>query len=885
MKILNTKVLNGSNYYSNFRKKLIELKLDLEEFEERPTHLIQGFSNRLQTLIPSLYTHKCSPGVEGGFLQRMEKGTWLGHVIEHVALELQTLAGMDCGFGRTFSAHEHGVYHIVFSYEIKNAGLYAAQAAFNLVDCLANGKDYLHLQDDLDELIDIFEHEKLGPSTGSIVEEAKRRKIPVSVDNDSLLITFGQGVNQKKMWATVSSQTSSMGVDIAADKEITKRILDANYISVPKGTIVHSQEELLDAIKSLGFPLVIKPQDGNHGRGITTNINSKEKALAAFVIAKKISNNVIVEHFIQGNDYRFLVINHKLVAVAKRTPAMIIGNGVDTIDALVMKTNQDPKRGHAHENTLTTIKIDDETNTILKENHLTLDSILPKGKVLYLKGTSNLSSGGTAADVTDEVHPFNIKMAEKVSRLVGLDICGIDVVCKTITAPIKKDNGVIVEVNAGPGFRMHLDPCEGPGRNVAAPVLDMLYPNPRDARIPVVAVTGTNGKTTVVRLISHIARQARYYVGFTTTEGIYIDNELIHSGDCSGPVSALTVLNDPMVNFAVLECARGGILRSGLSFDECDISIITNITSDHLGLNDIHTLDQLAKVKAVVAQNTADDGYCILNSDDDLVYDLKFDLHCKIALFGKQENMRIKEHCKAQGIAAYIDKGFIVVQRGNEKQNLAKVADIPITFQGTALCMIQNVLPAVLAGVVSNIGLMTIMKALYCFDPSVENMPGRMNMFNFDKFKVMIDYAHNEAAFIELKHYLSQMDCKNKVGIIGATGDRRAEDIQKLGYYAAQIFDEVIIRHDLDGRGRSKQELTDLILQGISHSGLQPKVTHISEEFKAIKYAMDNAKQGTFIFYTVDDVFTAIDYMKKEERKFCDLTQKAEKLCFQKESY
>ena len=866
MKILTTNVLNGPNYWSNNRKKLIEIKLDLEKFEHLPTNLLHGFSERLKCLIPTLYTHRCSLSVEGGFFQRLDKGTWLGHVMEHTALELQTLAGMDCGFGRTYSAHEDGVYHVIFTYTIESAGLYAAQAAFNIVECLANGHDYPSLERDLHALQHIVDQERLGPSTTSIVEEANSRNIPVTVLKDSLLIILGHGIKQKKMWATVSSKSSSIGVDIAANKDLTKKILAANYIPVPKGLALQSLDELHEMIDQMPYPLVIKPHNGNHGRGITTRITNKEKAISAFSLAKKISDNVIVEKFITGDDYRFLVVNHQVVAVAKRTPAMITGTGVDTILELIERTNKDPKRGHAHENVLTKIKIDDDTRMILNDKKLSLDSILLNEEILYLKSTSNLSSGGTARDVTDEVHPQNILLAEKISRLVDLDICGIDVVCETVNHVITKENGAVVEVNAGPGFRMHLFPNEGIARNVAAPVLDMLYPLGNNARIPVIAVTGTNGKTTVVRLIAHLAKQAHFYVGFTTTEGIYINNELIHAGDCSGPLSADVVLHDPLVDFAVLECARGGILRSGLGFDQCDISVITNITSDHLGLNDIHSLDELAEVKAVVARSTFAEGYAILNSDDDRVFAIKKDLTCNIALFGKQNNARIREHCESGGMAAYIEHDFVMYRKGHDIHHLAKVSDIPITFDGTAICMIQNVLPAILVGIISKFGLISIMKAMYCFDPTVENIPGRMNVFNFPNFKVMVDYAHNEAAFIELKQYLSNVTCQKKVGIIAATGDRRPEDIQQIGYYSGQIFDEIIIRHDKDGRGKTNHELSDLLLQGIEKSGFNPNVIIISDECEAIKYAMENAQDDTFVFYTADDVFTAINYMDIEQK-------------------
>lgn len=883
MKILNIKVLNGPNYYSNYRKKLIEMKIDLEEFEFLPTNLLNGFSNRLHTLIPSIIEHKCSPGIKGGFIQRMETGTWLGHVIEHIALEIQSLADMECNFGRTLSGEEEGIYHVMFEYEIEAAGLYAAQAAFNIVECLACEKQYQLLDNDLHALKKITETGRLGPSTASIVNEAIKRHIPVFVQEGSSLVTLGQGVKQKKILATVTSKTSSIGVDIAADKDMTKRLLESNYIPVPEGVVIQEAEELANIISYLNFPLVIKPQTGNHGRGITVNIDTHEKALAAFNLAKQVSQQVIVERFIKGEDYRFLVINHRLVAVAKRTPANIVGDGLHTIKELIDKTNQDPKRGQGHEKVLTTIKIDDETLNILKENQLSLTHILPKNEILYLKGASNLSAGGTATDVTDDVHAFNIRLAEKISKLVDLDICGIDIVCESVQKPITNANGGVVEINAGPGFRMHLCPTEGKARNVAVPVLDMLYPAGHSARIPVVAVTGTNGKTTVVRLIAHLAKQARYHVGYTTTEGVYLNNDLIYEGDCSGPSSAKMVLHDPSVDFAVLECARGGILRAGLGFDQCDISVITNITSDHLGQNDIYNMRQLQKVKAVVANSTVKEGYSILNADDDLVYSLKEELICKVALFGKQASTRIREHCEQGGLAAYIENDFVVVQRGKDKYNVAKVNAIPITFQGTAICMIQNVLPAVLTGVISNISFANIMNSLYCFNPTTENMPGRMNMFNFGTFKVMVDYAHNEAAFIDLKYYLSKVVCKYKLGIIGATGDRRPEDIQKIGYYSAQIFDEIIIRHDKDGRGRTNQQLSELLLQGIANSGLQPKVTIISEERDAIHHAMKHSLPDTFIFYSVDDVFTAIDYMKREEHKFHNVRTQA--ICTQKENY
>ena len=868
MKILNIQVLRGPNYWSNYRKKLIVLHLDLEEYEHLPTNILSGFNERLKELIPTLFDHRCSPGIKGGFFQRLEEGTWLGHVIEHIALELQSLAGMDCGFGRTYSTNKKGVYNVIFSYEIEEAGIYAAKAAVTIADCLANERKYQLLSNDLDELQRLFDEEQLGPSTGAIVKEAERRKIPFTRSKNSSLIILGQGVNQKKIWATVSSQTSSIGVDIAGDKEITKHILASSFIPVPRGLTLESLEDLEQALVQLSFPLVIKPLNGNHGRGITADINSKEKAILGFTLAQKISNKVLVEQFIQGNDYRFLVVNYKVVAVAKRTPAMVIGTGIHSIQQLIDETNSDPQRGMDHENVLTTIKIDEATLTILIEKNLSLHSILPKGSILYLKDTANLSSGGTATDVTDEVHPLNIILAERIARLINLDICGIDIIAEDVKTAINEKNGAVIEVNAGPGFRMHLYPTQGIARNVAAPVIDMLYPPGSSSKVPLIAVTGTNGKTTVVRLIAHLAKQVHQCVGFTTTDGIYIDGQLICPGDCSGPLSAAVVLCDPLVDFAVLECARGGILRSGLGFNECTISVITNITNDHLGLNEIDTLEELARVKAVVAHSTTKDGYAVLNAEDDLVYALKNDLSCNIALFSMQENSRINEHCHLGGLAAYIENDFIVIRKGNGKQFLAKISNIPLTHHGIAICMIKNILPAVLAGIISNLTIETIANALFSFKPSPENIPGRMNIFNFDDFQVIVDYAHNEGAYLELKNFVNKVKCKRKVGIIGATGNRRAEDIQLLGYHCAHIFDEIIIRHDKDGRGRTNQKLTELIMQGITSSKFNPKIKIISNEFEAVKYAMDNAIPDTLIFYSVDKVLEAVEYMKNEEQKF-----------------
>jgi len=867
--------MRGPNYWSNYRKQLIVMKLDLEELEEYPSNLIDGFAERIEALMPSLYDHRCSEKKPGGFFERVRRGTWMGHIIEHVALELQSLAGMPCGFGRTRSTGEHGIYNVVFAYQVESAGLYAAEAAVRIVTALQMNENY-DLHKDIAELIKINREEGIGPSTQAILDAAKRRNIPFRRLDDNSLIMLGQGVNQKLVDAAMACTTSNIGVEIACDKEQTKKILSENFIPTPDGTLVSNEAELKEAILSTGFPLVIKPLNGNHGRGITTNIQDEESAFIAYEKAGKISSQVIIEKFISGMDFRFLVINFKVEAVARRTPAMIVGDGKSSIAALVEKTNNNPNRGEGHEKILTKIEIDEQTNLILQEKNLTPGSVLALGEILFLKDTANLSTGGTARDATDVVHPYNVFLAERVARLMNLDICGIDIIAEDITKPINKNNGAVLEVNASPGLRMHLAPLKGTPRNVGEPVIKMLYPNGAPSRIPIVAVTGTNGKTTTTRLITHFARNAGYNVGCTTTDGIYINGQLVHSGDCSGPSSAQAVLRDPIVDFAVLECARGGILRSGLGFDKCNISIITNITEDHLGMEDINTVEDLAKVKSVVARSTFDEGFAILNADDDLVYSLKDELDCNIALFSTRENNpRIISHCEEGGWAAIIEKGYFTICKGEWRIRVEKVSEVPLTFNGSATCMIKNILPSILAASLSEIDAKKIRKALQSFVPGPEQTPGRMNIFKIRDFKVMIDYAHNPDGFKELEGFMNQVNANEKVGIIGCAGDRREEDIRTMGRISARIFDKIIIRHDRDGRGRTNEELTQLITEGIQSENSSVPITVISDETEALSFAIQQAGKGTFILDSSDEIQKSIEFVLSQKKEDYSITQNA----------
>ncbi|MBL7949494.1 MAG: cyanophycin synthetase, partial [Bacteroidia bacterium] len=838
MKIQDIRVMRGPNYWSIRRHKLIVMKLDIEELEDLPTNKISGFSERMEKMFPSMYSHECSEGHAGGFFKRVREGTWMGHVVEHIALEIQTLAGMDVGFGRTRSTGQHGVYNVVFNYMEEKVGIYAAKAAVRICDALYKGETY-DLADDIQRMREIREDERLGPSTGSIVDEAIKRKIPWIRLNRHSLVQLGYGKNQRRIQATVASTTSSIAVEVACDKEETKNLLENASIPVPRGRVVYDEEDLRTAIDRVGFPIVVKPVGGNHGRGATINVQDMDAAIEALALAKRVSRGVIVERFITGYDHRLLVIDYKFVAAAKRTPAMVTGDGKHTIRELIDITNSDPRRGYGHEKVLTMIKVDDTTATMIEEKGYTLDTVLKAGEELHLKRTANLSTGGTSTDVTEVVHPYNVFMAERIARIIGLDICGIDIMTPDIRVPLHENGGAVLEVNAGPGFRMHIAPAEGLPRNVAEPVIDMLYPPGSTARIPIISVTGTNGKTTTTRLIAHIVKTMGHKVGFTTTDGIYIQNRMVEQGDCTGPLSAEFVLKDPTVDFAVLECARGGILKSGLGFHNCDVGIVTNVSADHLGLKDINTIEEMARVKGVVAESVLPEGYAILNADDDLVYEMRKTVSCNVALFSLDEkNPRIQKHTERGGIAAIVENGYITICKGTWKIRVDKVINIPLTFSGKAVFMIQNILPAVLAGFVRGFKVEDIRLALETFIPSPTQTPGRMNLFQFKKFDVMVDYAHNPAGFQAIARFLERIEARPKVGIIAGVGDRRDEDIVSLGELAAQMFDEVIIRQDKNLRGRSEQEIIDLMMKGIHSVDASKPVKVMPKESLAIDYAI-----------------------------------------------
>jgi cyanophycin synthetase len=870
MKILKTQTLRGPNYWSIRYKKLIVVRLDLETLADQPSNELPDFYDGLVEVLPSLVEHHCSPGHRGGFLDRVREGTMMGHIIEHVALELQTLAGMPVGFGRTRETADPGVYQVVFEYVDEQAGRYAARAAVRLCQSLIETGSYpqAELEQDLMDLRDFALQSSLGPSTENIVREAEIRGIPWMQLGARSLIQLGYGVHQKRIQATLSSQTGILGVELACDKEGTKRVLRDSGVPVPRGTVIYYLDELESAIDDVGgYPIVIKPLDGNHGRGITININAWDLAEEAYDAAKEVSKGVIVERYYTGRDHRVLVVGGKVVAVAERVPAHVVGNGYATIAELIEETNRDPRRGDGHANILTRIELDRTSWELLERQGFDLDTVLDEGEVCYLKATANLSTGGIAIDRTDEIHPENVWLCQRVAKIIGLDIAGIDVVTSDITRPLREVDGVIVEVNAAPGFRMHFCPSEGIPRNVAEPVLDMLFPPGTPSRIPILSITGTNGKTTTTRLLAHIVKQTGQTVGYTTTDGIYLGGYLVEKGDTTGPQSAQVILQDPTVEVAVLETARGGILRSGVGFNECDIAIVLNVAADHLGIGDIETVEDLAHLKSVVAETARPNGYAILNADDPLVAAMAERVKAQVAYFSMHPNNElVRTHTQQGGLAAVYENGYLSILKGDWTLRIEQAANVPLTMGGRAPFMIANALAASLAAFAHGINLEDIRTALATFQPSAGQTPGRMNLFNLGEFHAMIDYAHNPHSYEALAGFVQNWTGE-RIGVIGGPGDRRDEDFVALGKLSAEMFDRIYIKEDDDNRGRPRGDAAALIQQGIQSANSNVSYETILNETEAINTALDNAPKGSLVVILPESVNRAIGFIEARNPK------------------
>ncbi len=868
MEILEIRTLRGPNYWSGYWKKLIIMRLDIGDYEQRPTDKIEGFLGRMNEVLPTLASHGCSYQEEGGFIRRVEEGTWAGHAIEHFALELQTLAGMDTGYGRTRETSEKGIYNVVYSYFEEEVGRYAGRAAVRLFLDIAEGRGLdeikAEIANEIQEMREIREKVRFGPSTGSLVEEAESRDIPYIRLNDQSLVQLGYGVYQKRIQATTTANTNMIAVDIAANKHATKNLLGEMGVPVPAGYKIRDLEELEGAVEKVGFPVVIKPLDGNHGKGATVGIMTSEDAATAFEKAKEYSRQIIVEKQLIGDDYRALVVNNHLIAVAKRIPAHVVGDGKRSIQELIDETNADPRRGYGHENVLTEIDVDGQTLRCIRKQGYDLESVLPKGEILHLKTTANISTGGTAIDCTDEVHPENVFLFERIARIIGLDVAGVDVIAPNVSEPLSENGGGIIEVNAAPGFRMHLSPSEGIGRNVAEHVIDMLYPAGTPYRIPIIAITGTNGKTTTTRLIAHILKNSGKTVGFTTTDGTYIGNQQIVQGDNTGPVSAQLVLKDPTVEVAVLETARGGIIRSGLGFDHCDIGVVLNVAADHLGLKDVNTLEDLARVKSVIPRAVSKKGYAVLNAEDDLVFKMKDLTEGHVVLFSMDENNKnIDRQARRGRISCVYENGYVTILKGKWKVRIEKVLNIPLTYGGRAEFMIQNVLAATLSCFIHGVSLEDLRTGLTTFNAGTAQTPGRLNFVEIGDVTVLMDYAHNPAGFRGLQNFINKLPNKYRTVVLNGTGDRRDDDIREFGKIAGDTFDRIVIRTGNYLRGRTPEELHTLLQEGIAQSENTPQVRLIPDGRDAIHHAIKNGRKGELVVTLADRVPDDISYVQE----------------------
>ncbi len=875
IKLLETLVLNGPNYWSY--RPCIWMKIDLGGYEERPTSKIDGFFDRLVRLIPSLEEHHCSEGARGGFLSRVREGTWLGHVAEHVAIEIQSRIGIPVSFGRTRVTKHRGVYNLVYEMEEERVGIRAGKFALDVVEaCAENEVDDLEFDERIDNLKRLREKSGLGPSTKAIVDVAAARGIPYLRLNDRSFVMLGTGVHQKSIQATIASTTAHLGVEIAGDKDLTKRMLGQMGIPVPKGFIATDEEDAVDIAKKLGWPVVVKPLDASHGRGVLTNIRSEKELRFAYNDALTHRDEAIVEKFLEGSDYRFVVVNGKFICAAQRVPAFVVGDGKKTVAELVEETNRDPRRGIGHEKVLTRIEIDDLSLAVLERRGMTPRSVPEAGETVYLKSTANLSTGGISRDVTDVVHPSNIQMVERIARIVGLDIAGIDVVSPTVEKPVADVGGGVVEVNAAPGFRMHTAPAEGTPRDVAGAVVDMLFPPAAPSRIPIVSVTGTNGKTTTTRLIAHIARYAGHHVGLTTTEAVYIGSDAVIKGDCTGPSSAQAVLRDPTVTFAALETARGGILRFGLGYDWANVGIVTNVAADHLGLRDIETLEDLARVKSLITERVFPEGVAVLNAEDSFAPWMASRTKARIAYFSlDHQNELFRKHVSEGGLGAVMDRhDTLCLYRATLRIPLVHARQVPITFDGKARFNIANALAAALAAFASGIALDDIKGGLTTFHPTPFQTPGRANLYEFREFRVMIDYCHNPHAMAQVAPFLAAMKRGLLIGVLNSPGDRRNEDYAEIGRLAAPHFDHVILRDDEDLRGRAPGEVSGYLRDALVKNGMDPaKIELVKNETEAVKRGLQIAKRDDLVAIFADrisKVAAQVDFERQKEGRSGD---------------
>ena len=866
IKVEKIKVLTGANIWAY--RPVLEIRANIGKYEKLPSDKLPGFTERLVATIPSLWTHRCSEGRPGGFLERLRMGTYMGHIIEHIVLEIQSLAGMDMGFGRTRQTGRYAEYQIVVEYKDPEAGKLATFTAIEIAEKLAEGQPLgFDLRERIEQVRETAEKHVLGPSTQAIVDAARKRGIPWMRLNEQSLVQLGHGKFARRIQAAETTFTPNIGVEIASDKDLTKALLHKVGVPVPEGEVVSDADEAWRAAQELEGPVVVKPYAGNQGKAVSVNLTTEEQVRKAVALAQEHSEDVIVERFIEGEDCRLLIVNGKLIAAAQRRPAQVVADGLHTVRELVEMVNEDPRRGSGHGTVLTRIKMDAPAELTLAKQGFDWDSTPSTGQVVYLRDNSNLSTGGTAVDLTDDVHPDNAALAVLAAQTIGLDIAGVDVVCRSIRRPLAEQGGGIVEINAAPGLRMHVHPSEGKSRPVGEAIVDMLFPPGSQARVPLIAVTGTNGKTTVTRMIAHIYSTLQKYVGMTTTDGIYFEGIRRVKGDAAGPRSAESVLQHPMVEVAVLETARGGILRSGLAWDRSLVSVVLNVAADHMGLEGVNSLERLARVKRVIVESVSQDGYGVLNADDPLVAEMGEYCPGKIIFFGMDYNSRdLTQHLAAGGRAVYYWDGRILLAEGSSETLLMRAAEIPATHGGLIPFQVQNALASAAACWGADVPIESIRLGLRTFQTDARTAPGRFNVFDIGRARIIVDYGHNPHALGAISGAVKLMKPRRSIGVLAAPGDRRDADIQELAAIAANTFDEIIVREDDDLRGRERGEVANLIAETVRRTNPNVTVQIIYDEAEAADRAIRMAGPGDLAVIFVDRVDETLEQVRRASK-------------------
>jgi cyanophycin synthetase len=855
-RVTSIRAMRGPNYWR--LAPVIACDVRQGAFEGVDSSRIVGFADQLLHALPGVGMQPCRLR-HRSFAEALKEGTSLPHVLKHVALELQTIAGSDVSFGRVARSGEAGLWWVIVAYEEEEVGIACMRDAARVLRACVRGDGIdSWLPEMLERLRELNDDVRLGPSTGAIVEEAARRGIPVRRINSRSLVRLGLGRNLRRVQATITDRTSAIAVEIAQDKAETKETLAGRGLPVPAGQVIASLEAAEQFVEREGYPVILKPLAGNHGRGVSSMVTDAQALHEAWDAARRYSSETVIERFHEGRDHRVLVVNGRVVACAERVPAHVIGDGRRSIQELIEDANQDPRRGKGHRKVLTYLPDDEATRDFLASSGRDLQSVPAEGERVALRQTANLSTGGTSIDRTEEMHAENVTACEIAAGAIGLDIAGIDVISPDISVPFRENGAVIVEVNAAPGIRMHTHPTEGVARRVAAPILDMLYPPGAEAKIPILAVTGTNGKTTTVRLLAHLFRNTGEHVGFTTTDGVYVQNRLVMAGDMAGPFAANIILSNPNVSLAVLETARGGMLRAGLAFDECDLAVVLNVSTDHLGIGGINTVEQLADLKGVIAAVVRREGHAVLNADDPLVYRMRERTPGDVVLFSTQEcgtNAALEEHTASGGVSACMMDGQFVIRRRKLHIPIAHEREVPLMMGGAARFQRQNILAATVAAYVRGMRYDDIRAGLLSFFPSPALTPGRLNIIPLaNGARAIVDYAHNAAAVAGIIDMVQSLPGRRHIGVLAMPGDRRDEDIRGVARQFAR-FDHLILKEDDDRRGRNEGEVVELLRDGLRLAGCaEGAIEIIPNEADAVRRGLALLEPDDVLLVMANDV-------------------------------